>query len=619
MNGCDGLLMRTPAYQLLESPPHYILRLSETNGYTSPSVVMELAAPDEDWRVPATWDYAHLNTRLPKSRHTPPTFTYRWPTSTHRCDLSLLGNLILSRHMNAVHAGVCPQCVEELGFAQAWWDLRYAIACPKHHRMFIFRCPGCGKRVSLFRRGLLTCSCGATLVRNIDDSPSAALLWLMDLWKHKAENRPADADPDAKPARPLRPDEASLGTLCMIIEAIEKAEHRMTSDAATRSADSRRACLPAVASFLYDWPHGVSPFCSRWLDYRRAARREGSPNLRLAFAWAFQRLFKGRHEERRNTLFVIDAVLQYASSALPGRAIDIRAKDLRQLPQDKRAYCGVTKAAELSGIPRHTVVRMIRRKRIVCRVSLRGTRPIFEIKTDIARNLRLDYQRALLFREGSRRLGVTHHLYLDLRHAGVLKKRHETMIPRAIAICDLDDFKLRVFTQARQVASIERLESLDQLRFRKCPRAAMIEIVKGIVYGSIRPFYAGTVPQRINDLLVRPAQVEPIIKRFAPKRPPTLQELQIRYDLGGAEMRTLVRYLSATPDSVTRIPLSAINVAKLREFMGRYVGLKAYANSQQVGCRAALSRLQQAGTEILKIPTIRRQGRFVYFIPRHGG
>ena len=517
----DGLLMRTPAYQPLESPPHYILRLSEANGYPTPTVVMELAAPHEDWRVPAKWDYAHLNTLLPESRRTPPTFTYRWPMSTYRCDLSLLGRLILSRHMNAVHAGVCPECVKELGFTPAWWDLRYAIACPTHHRMFAFRCPGCGKRVSLLRRGLLTCSCGATFSQNTDDQPSGELLWLMDLLKRKAESPVPETRSDAEPTRPLQPDEVGLSTLCTIMEAVGRAEHRMTDDSAPRTAESQRRCLPSVASFLYDWPHGVPSFCSRWLAYKRAAKGREDVDLRDGFAWAFQSLFKNRHEKRRNTLFIMDAVLQYVAAAVPGRTIGLKAHDLRQLPQEERAYCGLATAAQLSGIPLHTIIRMVRRKRIPYRVSYRGSRPRYEIETAIARELRINYQPALLFRKGSRRLGVTHNLFRDLRRTGVLTKQHETMMPQAIAICDLDDFKQRVFALARKVASIEGLKSLDQLRLSKCPRGAMVEILKRILLGEICPSYTGAEPQRINDLLVHLGDVEPIIARFVPKRPPT--------------------------------------------------------------------------------------------------
>ncbi len=613
----DGLLMRTPAYQPLESPLNYVLRLSEANGYHTPTIIMELAASGEDWRAFAKWDYAHLNKLLPACRHTPPSFVYRRSTSTRQCDLSLLGHPILSRHLNALHAGVCPKCVEELGFAPAWWDLRYAVACPTHRRVFIFRCPGCGRRLYVFRRGLLTCSCGATLNAEIDEQPSVALLWLMDLLKHKTESRVLDIGSDTPRTRPLRPEEASLATLCTIIESIGRAEHRMTSGTVTRSVESQRSCLPTVAAFLYDWPNGVFPFCARWHQHK-PVRREECRDLRVVFPWAFQGLFANRHERRRDTLFVIDAVLQYVSSELPGWAIGFRAHDLQQLSQDERAYCGTARAAELSGVPRYTITRMIRRKRIPYRVSYHGTRPAYEIKTEVARKLRIAYEPALLFRDGSRYLGVTHNVYRDLRHAGVIEKRRETMMPESIAIRDLEDFKRRVIGQARMTASREGLESLDQLRLKKCPRGAMVKILKHILQGSIRSSYIGRVPKRINDLLVRPADVAPIIARFAPKRLPTMRELQARHDLSCSEARTLVRCLSNTPDSAKKISLATINVAKLDEFMSRYRGLSNYARSHHVGYRAALSYLLHADAEMLQMPVVNRRGRFVYFVQRQG-
>lgn len=615
MTGQDGLLMRTPAYCPLESPLHYILRLSEANGYTTPTVVMHLAAADEDWRVLAHWDCEHLNNVLPTCRHTPSTFTYRWPSSDHRCDLSLLGQPMLSRHLNARHAGVCPECVSDLGFAPAWWDIRCAIACPTHRRMFVFRCPSCGKRLSHLRRGLLRCSCGATLATGIEEEPCAALLWLMSLLQQKAEARSFDAKTTQKSERPLRPEQTDLGTLCRIIETIGKAEHRLSGSGDRRwPTDAQRMCLPAVASFLYDWPKGVFAFCSRWREHT-TSQREALPRLRTAFPWAFHGLLRNQGQHRRDTLFIIDAILQYAASELPGRAVDIRAVDLQQLEQQEHAYCGVTRAAEISGIPRQTMIRLIRRKRVPCRVGHRGTRMIYEIKTEITRKLRLDYQPALLHRQGSRYLGVTHNLYRDLRNNGILKKVHETMMPAAFAVCDLEAFKQCVLAHAQKAAGTKGLESLDRLRLKKCPRNAMMQIIERIRRGSIPCFHTGAVPQRINDLFVRAMDVDPIIATFSLQPPPTLAEFQSRYQLSSAEIHTLARHLSGIPDSARKVPPGTIDETKLNEFMARYCGMSAYAKRQGVGYWRALGRLRRAKTELLKIPVAGSSARFVYFVP----
>ena len=615
MNIPDGLLMRTPAYCALESPLHYILRLSEANGYPTPSVVMALAAPREDWRVLAKWDCTHLNRLLPESRHAPPTFTYRWPSSDHRCDLSLLGKPMLSRHLNARHAGICPECVHELGFAPAWWDIRFAIACPTHNRMLVVRCHACGERLSLYRPGLCTCSCGAFLSIVADERPSIELIWLMALLKQKAETQYQESEATEDAERPLKPEDADLGTLCRIIEVIAKAEHRLSGGTGSWSLDVQRRCLPVVAAFLYGWPNGVGPFCSRWT--KGTVRHSGEvPSLRSAFAWAFERLMHCRGTNRRETLFVVDAVLQYASSELPGRTIDIRARDLRQLSQAGRAYCGVTRVAEMSGIPRHTMIRLVRRGRVPHRVAARGTRTIYEIKYETARELRLEYQTALLHRQASKYLGVTHAVFRDLRRSGVLKKVHETMMPKAIAICDLDDFKRGIFKDAQQTMSSAGLVSLDRLRLMKCPRPAMVQIVAGILGGSIPCFHVEKKPRRINDLLVCRSGIDAIISEYSPRPVPTIAQLRARYRLSGHEASTLVRYLSGVPASATKIPPGTVDEKKLEKLMARYCGLRAYARSQGVGCVRALSRLMRVKAKLLKLPVAKPPRRFVYFVPR---
>lgn len=615
MNIPDGLLMRTPAYSPLESPLHYILRLSEANGYSTPTVVMSLAAPDEDWRVLAKWNCTYINRLLPDSQHTPPTFTYRWPSSSRRCDLALLGKPMLSRHINARHAGICPECVHDLGFAPAWCDTRFAIACPTHNRMLIFRCQACGKRLSLYRRGLCTCSCGASLSADTNQRPSTELIWLMALLRQKVEAQHEGTIATEDVERPLKPEDVELGTLCRIIEIIAKAEHRLSGGNGSWLLDVQHRCLPLVAAFLYRWPSGVDPFCSRWLKGMEP-HSDGVPTLRSAFAWAFQKLLHCRGARRHETLFVVDAVLQYASSELPGRAIDVRARDLRQLSQEGRAYCGVKRAAEMSGVPRHTIVRLVRRGRVPHRVAYRGTRAIYEIKNEVAHELRIEYRPALFHRQASKHLGVTHNLFRDLRHSGVLKKVQETMMPKAIAVCDLDDFKCKIFRNVQHTTMSTGLFSLDRLRLMKCPRPAMLKIVERLLNGSVQCFYVKSRPQRINDLLVRGADVMPMIREFSPRPPPTIEQFRSRYELSCHEAHALARYLGGVPASDAKIPPGTVDERKLETFLARYCGLNAYARDRGIGYWTALSGLRASSAKLLKLPAAKRARRFVYFVPR---
>lgn len=608
--------MRTPPYHPLESPLHYILRLSDANGYVTPSVVMQLAVRDEDWRVLARWDYTRLNAVLPPSRHVPPTFGYRWLASSHICDLSLLGKHLLSRHLSAPSAGICPACIRESGYASAWWDLKYAIACPTHTRMLVHNCPGCGRRLTHLRRGLLRCSCGASLEVESRQEPTADLLWLMALLKHKVEAPVSEAPKPGEHQRPLTPTDLNLSTLCRIIEAVGRVEREMrVPGKSSRSFEARVSCLPSIASFLNAWPQGVEAFCSRWRDHI-ASHAGAQRSFRADFAWVFQGLLKDPRLPRHQSLFVVDAVLHCEMKRREGSHLDVRSDDLKRFVHADSSHCSLIDAAKLSGIPQYTLARLARKERLPCRMSNRAGRPRYEILVDVARDLKLDYHDALTSRRASRLLGITHNLYSDLRHFGVIKKEHKTMMPAGIAICDLQAFKQRVLSKASRMPRDRHLQSLDELRRNRCPRKAMVEIVKSIANDSIPCFCGPKEPRGIGELLVRMPDVQPIIIAHTQAAPATINQFMARYSLSYYEVRTLVSYLADSPVGSAKMPPGLLDRTKFDQFMSRHEGLTAYAQRHGVGYKAALYQLRQDNAKLLVIPVPRRAKQFVYFLQR---
>lgn len=142
-----------------ESLSNYCLRVSESNGYHTPAMMLTIAGVcsrvhvgiNEADRVAALVDV----------------------------DQSLLRSMAYVRKDNDKHGTwcrgdhtfrpcevtprftrVCPECIQELGYARAIWDVRLVVACPRHHKLLLDTCPACGKTLTWMRRGLLTCSCG---------------------------------------------------------------------------------------------------------------------------------------------------------------------------------------------------------------------------------------------------------------------------------------------------------------------------------------------------------------------------------------------------------------------------------------------------------------------------
>lgn len=373
--------------------------------------------------------------------------------------------------------------------------------------MFVSACPHCAKPLSHNRLGLLTCTCGASLDVRPAEAPTDELLWLMQLLQSKAETQPGLRPDRESKQRPMNPDEVDLNTLCRIIETVLKAELKIArTGTSSPSAEDLHRFLPNVALFLYGWPNGVRAFCSRWQTYVRATKVKRL-NFHSEFSWAFESLFKNLGKQRREALFVPDAVLCNEIACRGGCAVDVRADDLREIVRNDGPYCSLARASVLSGIPLHTLVRLARKGALPTRVKYLGERHRYEIQTEVARTLKLDYHPALQHREASKYLGVTHGLFRDLRRSGALKKIRTTMIPSAIAICDLAEFKQKAFDASIEPGTAINLVSLNALRRSRCPRAVIVRLITGALAGSILCYRARPRSPRLDALLVRRSDV----------------------------------------------------------------------------------------------------------------
>lgn len=64
-----------------------------------------------------------------------------------------------SYFVNRSHPRVCPDCVRELGYCRAAWDFALSVACARHQRLLIDRCPACSSSLKWTRPNLCLCDC----------------------------------------------------------------------------------------------------------------------------------------------------------------------------------------------------------------------------------------------------------------------------------------------------------------------------------------------------------------------------------------------------------------------------------------------------------------------------
>ena len=65
-----------------------------------------------------------------------------------------------SYFLNRSYPRVCPDCVHELGYCRAAWDFTLTVACVRHQRLLMDRCPACTLPLKWTRPDLCLCDCG---------------------------------------------------------------------------------------------------------------------------------------------------------------------------------------------------------------------------------------------------------------------------------------------------------------------------------------------------------------------------------------------------------------------------------------------------------------------------
>ena len=259
----NPLLARHPEPMLAESAFGYMLRVSEENGYPSPTGMMRFAGLNQAectrrdlvLRAMATitpFPYDELTARLDSF------------VPTDAATSSILLRQIFKADAVGTESKFCPWCVNELGFIEAIWSLPLLTACTKHNCAVVYQCFACNKPIEWFRPTLLTCSCGADLIKSPRYLVSPAELGIVDLLRGKALRRGLSnsENPSALPLKEMTA--MNLRTLHLTIKHLAK---MLIVEEQIGSVREDRRVVRAASQVLSDWPHNfvglISDFSSK--------------------------------------------------------------------------------------------------------------------------------------------------------------------------------------------------------------------------------------------------------------------------------------------------------------------------------------------------------------------
>ncbi len=240
------LLPVRPKPRDTESLCKYVIRVSERNGFNSPSFVLSRARIKGGLGVGI--DVSKLATVTGWKKNLKK-IEYR-SKGADSIESRILGHSVRSEDLAVNAQKMCPECVLENGYVEAHFDLAVMIACPVHRRMLIHECESCGNRLEALRPGLLECSCGASLSGVRGPVAPVELVDLLDIIRRKVLSLSLDQQYSSLiPARDL--GEMELKTILGSINALGR--HGASSTKCTKP-DFAGFAVREASRILAQWP-----------------------------------------------------------------------------------------------------------------------------------------------------------------------------------------------------------------------------------------------------------------------------------------------------------------------------------------------------------------------------
>ena len=335
------LLVRTPLPNNDESLLGYVLRISEENGYQSPAEIAQLAG---------------MSAQHVKSRHLPvrklapivglnaqdlDRYSYLSdpanPTSRFKLIHHDLGPRNQMHHLGG-SARICPLCIKEDGFIDAFWDLAISIACPRHSLKALFNCHSCNSRIEWARPGLLFCKCGANYLQAPMEKADIATVDLMQIVYAKTHDK-SILGLKQKSQFPLEKfEDIGLGQFLHMLRTFAFLSDRYQKAALLGEYEYVTNIVVCFNSIFSNWPNGFIGYLQA--DNKLTYSNKPSQNFWKKFRGLYRALSQGFWFDRKCN-FIFDELVVFGLKNMRGSLYDLikvepKNKNSSHIPLVKR-------------------------------------------------------------------------------------------------------------------------------------------------------------------------------------------------------------------------------------------------------------------------------------------
>lgn len=519
-----------PKPHLTESLMGYVLRLTEANGYPTTSYVLYSMTGVWYQSAVGRLDAAPLMNLAGLSQQEADRLSLKASTSS-RSIFNVAGAELTAHEFSVGRPRICPGCLEQDGFCDAFWDISHAQVCGVHGTWMVDACPGCHKHLTWSRSKVAECRCGHSLIDIRTKPAPKPLVDLMQVLR-SATFRDEEIAPFPMGMDHLKG--LDLAQLCKIIwvmsDTMHKKEHGDRTVRVIRSREKLSEYLPVVADALADWPEGFR----RFLDKTYSAELESAdvlPAFRSQFNWALVRLSKNTPGGADAFKFLIQEVYAYATRFWPKSQLIVLESQHGwvDLP-DRMRWGGIADLADVLGVDTRTLKRDIDSMSAPSRITSNtrnGLQRIYDL--DWARQqLPKSRSRPIGVRQAARMLGISNGALHVLRSRGVIGSTHRTYRNGVFSKEDIAQFRQKIgLAVASSPKEANGLPTLDRLsRLLDLTPEHKATLYQAILDGRIS--VRGSASGSPEQFQVDPAEVEVMFGGFMAERNKFISFVEVR-------------------------------------------------------------------------------------------
>lgn len=415
------LLVR-PRPRTDESFAGYVLRLTERNGYQTPSWILERAGLEHlQLHHSCAFVFSPGDGVKKLARLTGTAEVEIERLTCRKVDGSRLyrffGQTVFQYTIRAANPKVCPGCLTESPYCHRVWELSPATACPYHRCLLIDVCPGCRRRICWVRGRVCVCPCGldwrSVTVRPIEESELALTRHIHRLCGLPGNDRgqPDQVGHSPVSALPLHDLLAAVIFVAGQYEGLTgvTGKHLTLEGKTPRENPLLHQLLVKAYSAFEDWPENYY----RFLSWRRTQAGNITPRDRLLKTGVrkeFGKFHQGldRYLPGDQFNFMRDAFAGYLASRWEGGHVSNLNRGSRKTCARDRGgrYVSRAEARRLLATAQAWVDRFVEEGRLKAVVRPAGKKRLFMVERESLEKLKADLDELLGTEEVCRMLGV---------------------------------------------------------------------------------------------------------------------------------------------------------------------------------------------------------------------